>query len=55
MHGKCHDCEHNGLCRVVQEEVYDIGGRQTIIGVVECGHYMSNNAERISQMDVSPK
>jgi hypothetical protein len=27
-------------CRMVQEEAYEIGGKQTLIGVVECGHYV---------------
>ena len=38
-YGKCEDCEFNDSCRVVQEEVYEVGGKKTVIGVVECGHY----------------
>ena len=39
-YGKCSDCVWVDSCRMVQEEIYEIGGKQTIVGVVECGHYI---------------
>lgn len=39
-YGKCEDCAFNDSCRVVQEEIYEVGGKKTVIGVVECDHYV---------------
>jgi len=39
-YGLCGDCEFMGTCRMVQEESYEVGGKETIVGVVKCDHYV---------------
>jgi hypothetical protein len=46
-HGVCVDCLHRFLCRMVQEESYEIGGKETITGVVSCEHYDKENSDEV--------
>ena len=41
----CKDCEHRHNCRMVQEEIYQVGGKEIIIGVCDCDFYEIENTE----------